>query len=339
MKIDILGSQWTIEHKYAGEDNGLNGLEGYTDRTSRRIVLAKHRPAQDKEVGALDDMADNDRNTTRHELTHAFLFESGLDNYSQDEDLVTWLAHQFPKMMRAFAFAGALESADIEEALDKCKWREEYAKFEEQSAAVGYAMLQEAEAKGVVTGIPTDIVQGLQAGIESTDNSLTNAAQAVVAKATQAIQEGLKQQDDERSMVQAMYDAGAVVFRAEGDAQPMTIDEVMQHIQASKEVEAVDKREAVKEEDRFMQEYQPDPNMSVLEKSNYEVNGLKAYIDEHTRRRMLNEASRMITPGRRLEVERMLIYQQLAQSCSQHELVSVFNTAVMTSKITADAKQ
>ena len=34
----------------------------------------------------------------RHELVHAFLSESGLDNYSSDEVLVQWMAAQLPKM-------------------------------------------------------------------------------------------------------------------------------------------------------------------------------------------------------------------------------------------------
>lgn len=35
----------------------------------------------------------------RHEIIHAFLEESGLDNYSEDEELVQWLAIQFPKIL------------------------------------------------------------------------------------------------------------------------------------------------------------------------------------------------------------------------------------------------
>lgn len=41
----------------------------------------------------------------RHEMIHAFFDESGLDQYSDDEQLVNWLAVQFPKMLKAFAAA------------------------------------------------------------------------------------------------------------------------------------------------------------------------------------------------------------------------------------------
>lgn len=39
----------------------------------------------------------------RHELVHAFLFESGLDvKYNEDEVLVDWIAKQLPKINNAF---------------------------------------------------------------------------------------------------------------------------------------------------------------------------------------------------------------------------------------------
>lgn len=34
----------------------------------------------------------------RHELIHAFFYESGLDEYYQNEMLTDWLAMQFPKL-------------------------------------------------------------------------------------------------------------------------------------------------------------------------------------------------------------------------------------------------
>lgn len=38
----------------------------------------------------------------RHEIIHAFFDESGLEDYSQDERLVCWIAKQFPKILQAF---------------------------------------------------------------------------------------------------------------------------------------------------------------------------------------------------------------------------------------------
>ena len=40
-------------------------------------------------------------NYLRHELIHAFFYESGLNEYYQDERLTDWIAMQFPKLARA----------------------------------------------------------------------------------------------------------------------------------------------------------------------------------------------------------------------------------------------
>ena len=47
----------------------------------------------------------------RHEIIHAFLFESGLAEnsaWAQNEEMVDFFAIQFPKLLKAFETAGAL---------------------------------------------------------------------------------------------------------------------------------------------------------------------------------------------------------------------------------------
>jgi hypothetical protein len=46
----------------------------------------------------------------RHELVHAFLFESGLhnDSWAANEAAVDWIANQFPKILKAFQEAGCI---------------------------------------------------------------------------------------------------------------------------------------------------------------------------------------------------------------------------------------
>ena len=50
------------------------------------------------------------KQVTRHELIHAFLFESGLgcESWGGNEEIVDWIAFQFPKMLHAFEEADAL---------------------------------------------------------------------------------------------------------------------------------------------------------------------------------------------------------------------------------------
>ena len=38
----------------------------------------------------------------RHEILHAFFDESGLEGYSEDEQLINWLAVQSPKIFKVF---------------------------------------------------------------------------------------------------------------------------------------------------------------------------------------------------------------------------------------------
>ena len=45
----------------------------------------------------------------RHEVIHAFFNESGLSDYSNNEELVDWLAMQFPKMFKVFQELGCTE--------------------------------------------------------------------------------------------------------------------------------------------------------------------------------------------------------------------------------------
>lgn len=53
---------------------------------------------------------------TEHEITHAFLDESGLQHcssvpmgaWARHEEMVDWIAIQFPKIMKAFQEVGAL---------------------------------------------------------------------------------------------------------------------------------------------------------------------------------------------------------------------------------------
>lgn len=38
----------------------------------------------------------------RHEIIHAYFFESGLLDYGTNEQLVDWIVLQFPKMLETF---------------------------------------------------------------------------------------------------------------------------------------------------------------------------------------------------------------------------------------------
>ena len=81
----------------------------YSDKTSKQIVISQKSESCD-----LDDFEVHRKKVMRHEIIHAFLFESGLqenfkhDEYGHDETFIDWIAVQFPKMAQAFREANCL---------------------------------------------------------------------------------------------------------------------------------------------------------------------------------------------------------------------------------------
>ena len=102
-KINILGTYYTIEELSRTEDKILNTCDGYCDKTSKRIVIVT-RP----EDCELDNFEEYRKKILRHEIIHAFLFGSGLqenfkhDTWGHDEIMVDWIAIQFPKLLDVF---------------------------------------------------------------------------------------------------------------------------------------------------------------------------------------------------------------------------------------------
>lgn len=108
----VLGTEYSIEYKSEAEDHIMKNVDGYTDKTTKRIVIIA-----DSEKSDLDDFSDYQRKVLRHEIVHAFLFESGLHGnarYSAEEGqehpemIVDWFAVQGPKIYAAWERAGAL---------------------------------------------------------------------------------------------------------------------------------------------------------------------------------------------------------------------------------------
>ena len=106
MTINILGTEYTIIECGKHEDDYLNRCDGYCDKTSKKIVVGlKENDCELEDFGAYR------KKVMRHEIIHAFLFESGLgENWEHqvghDETYVDWIAMQFPKIMKAYEEAG-----------------------------------------------------------------------------------------------------------------------------------------------------------------------------------------------------------------------------------------
>ncbi|MDD3417244.1 MAG: hypothetical protein PHY47_25165 [Lachnospiraceae bacterium] len=112
MRINVLGTEYTIEFRNYEEDELMkkNEVDGYCDKSIHLIVVANK--TNDCEV---DNFEEIQKSIIRHELIHAFMYESGLSaswehqtKWGHDETTVDWIACQFPKLMKAFEDAKCL---------------------------------------------------------------------------------------------------------------------------------------------------------------------------------------------------------------------------------------
>ena len=110
--LDILGTPYSVYVDIMPEDDDyLNGCDGYCDKTTKRIVVIGETKASE-----LGDFSVFRKTTLRHEIVHAFLYESGIDaNTTWDipgeqhpEHMVAWIAIQFPKILKVFKEVDAL---------------------------------------------------------------------------------------------------------------------------------------------------------------------------------------------------------------------------------------
>lgn len=100
IEVDILGSKYSIIKSNKLKDSKLENLAGYCDSSVKQIVIDTFRPDNQ----SVADLNRFEKEVIRHELIHAFLNESGLGDCSwgSNEEIVDWIAVQFPKLLKAF---------------------------------------------------------------------------------------------------------------------------------------------------------------------------------------------------------------------------------------------
>lgn len=110
--INVLGEVYGIIYGTKDKFPALEMVDGYTDTSIRLIVVDEEKPDA---VDAKDDYDEYMRSVVRHEITHAFLYESGLnvnsagcESWATNEEMVDWFAIQSPKLFRAFKEAGVM---------------------------------------------------------------------------------------------------------------------------------------------------------------------------------------------------------------------------------------
>lgn len=109
MKIQILGTEYKIEYRNIKNDSNLDEMEGYTDLYQKLIVIGNIEQ-RDYFKNELKEKINKVKNKIlRHEIIHAFLFESGLDtnsnrsySWADNEEMVDWFALQSPKIYKTY---------------------------------------------------------------------------------------------------------------------------------------------------------------------------------------------------------------------------------------------
>lgn len=109
--LNILGSKWKLKVVPRHLDPMFATVDGYTDRSTRTMYVA------DDGTNTMDDLKDwtaYQKVVKRHEIIHAYMFESGLaqdmyhPSYGHCEQDIDFFAIQFPKMLGVFEKAEAL---------------------------------------------------------------------------------------------------------------------------------------------------------------------------------------------------------------------------------------
>ena len=107
--VNILGTEYTIQESTESKDATLQGKDGYCDTTVKLCVVEE---MNERKPGMKLDLSMYKKAVTRHEIIHAFLYESGLEicsDWAQNEEMIDWIAIQFPKIQKVFVELGCDE--------------------------------------------------------------------------------------------------------------------------------------------------------------------------------------------------------------------------------------
>jgi hypothetical protein len=107
MNVNVLGTKYTIQEKLLAEEPALKNCDGFCDFYSKGIVHAKFI----KSETSSQDVEAVRKKVIRHELIHAFLYESGLtyeSDWASNEEMIDFFAIQLPKIIKTFEKAKVL---------------------------------------------------------------------------------------------------------------------------------------------------------------------------------------------------------------------------------------
>ena len=117
--IDVLGIRYTVVWETLADDPSFQTCDGYCDPSTKKVHVRLYN--EDASVLNVDGPIYEHRamlqnKVLRHEIVHAFMYESGLwrnsgvhdSAWSMNEEMIDWFAIQGPKIYRAWEEAGAV---------------------------------------------------------------------------------------------------------------------------------------------------------------------------------------------------------------------------------------
>ena len=118
MTVNILGTPYEIIVKKYDEEEAFErrSIAGFCDGYTKKIVVCDMHTYKGWEHDTEKTIVKRKKETTRHEIVHAFFYESGLwdsslgidNSWAKNEEMVDWIAIQGAKIYNAWKEADAL---------------------------------------------------------------------------------------------------------------------------------------------------------------------------------------------------------------------------------------
>lgn len=119
LKINVLGTEYAVNF-YNYDDVPefkKRSIDGFCDSVEKEIAICRIKTYPGFEDKSEEYCRKLEKQVLRHEIVHAFFNESGLQDsslqieggWAKNEEMVDWIALQFPKMMQAMKEAECLE--------------------------------------------------------------------------------------------------------------------------------------------------------------------------------------------------------------------------------------
>lgn len=110
--VNILGTPYKIVIIEKDDYRATGAADGWCDPFSKELLIFNYTQSTE----SIKDLEAYQRKVIRHEIIHAFFYESGLwsnsgysEQWAKSEEMVDWIAIQEPKIHKAFIEAGCAE--------------------------------------------------------------------------------------------------------------------------------------------------------------------------------------------------------------------------------------